>query len=122
MERSARVMTPEVVIMTKKVTEQAGAPAVGHDPARIFNWREFEPAMLNGNDDLAAELTAYRDNLDTLLKERGKYVVIKGSEIIGVYKARQSAMKAAFRFAPDPVLVKKIVEQEPVRQIGHVVP
>ncbi len=77
---------------------------------------------LHGTEDLAAELTAYRDNLDALLKERGKYVVIKGTEIIGVYRTQQSAMKAAFRFAPGPILVKKIVEEEPVREIGHVVP
>jgi hypothetical protein len=31
-------------------------------------------------------------------------------------------MKAAFRFAPGPVLVKQIVEAEPAREIGHVVP
>jgi hypothetical protein len=78
--------------------------------------------MLNGKDDLVAELITYRDNLDTLLKDRGKYVVIKGSEIIGVYRTHKSAMTAAFRFAPRPVLVKKIVETEPAREIGHIVP
>jgi hypothetical protein len=31
-------------------------------------------------------------------------------------------MKVALRFALEPVLVKKIVEVEPVREIGHVVP
>jgi hypothetical protein len=31
-------------------------------------------------------------------------------------------MKMALRFAPGPVLVKKIVEEEPVREIGHFVP
>jgi hypothetical protein len=109
--------------MTRKPTERVGSNKAGHAAGvRIFDWREFDPAMLNGENDLVVELTAYRDNLDTLLKDRGKYVVIKGSEIIGVYRARQSAMKAAFRFAPGPVLVKEIVEQEPVREIGHVVP
>jgi len=67
-------------------------------------------------------LTAYRDNLDALLKERGKYVVIKGAEIMGIYRTHQSAMKAAFRFAPGPILVKNIVEEEPVCQVGDVVP
>ena len=56
-----------------------------------------------------------------LLQDRGKYVVIKGPEIIGVFQTQSSAMKAAFRFAPGPVLVKKIVEEEPVREIGHIV-
>jgi hypothetical protein len=67
-------------------------------------------------------LTSYRDNLETLLQDRGKYVVIKGPRIVGVYRTQGAAMKAAFRFAPGPVLVKKIVEDEPVREIGHVVP
>ena len=34
------------------------------------------------------ELTSYRDNLVTLLRDRGKYVVIKGNEIIGVYRTQ----------------------------------
>jgi hypothetical protein len=109
--------------MTKKPNERVRVRDEGHPSSVLsFNWREFDPAALNGNNDLAAELTAYRDNLDTLLKDRGKYVVIKGSEIIGVYRAHKSAMKAAFQFAPGPVLVKKIVESEPALEIGHVVP
>ena len=31
-------------------------------------------------------------------------------------------MKAAFRFAPAPNLVKEIVEEEPVRDIDRIVP
>ena len=92
---------------------------VGH---AVFNWRDFDPATLNGKNDFVAELTSYRDNLDTLLRDRGKYVVIKGSEIVGVYRTQTSAMKAALRFAPSPVLVKRIVEEEPVREVGHIVP
>ena len=47
---------------------------------------------------------------------------MKGSEIIGVERAHKTAMKAAFRFAPGPVLVQPIVEEEPAREIDHVVP
>jgi hypothetical protein len=109
--------------MSKKPIKTVGANEVGHAAAvPNFNWREFDPAMLNGKDDLAVELTAYRDHLDTLLKDRGKYVVIKGPEVIGIYRAHKAAMEVAFRFAPGPVLVKKIVEEEPVREIGHIVP
>jgi hypothetical protein len=109
--------------MVKKPIKTVGADEAGYTAAgQSFNWREFDPAMLDGKDDLAAELTAYRDHLDTLLKDRGKFVVIKGSEIIGVYRAHKTAMKAAFRFAPGPVLVKQIVEAELAREIGHVVP
>lgn len=109
--------------MRRKPLKTGGAHNVGHTAAaQSFNWREFDPAMLDGKDDLAVELTAYRDNLDTLLKDRGKYVVIKGCEIVGVYRAHKAAMEAAFRFVPGPVLVKKIVEEEPARKIGHAVP
>ena len=38
------------------------------------------------------------------------------------YRTSHSAMTVAFRFAPGPILVKKIVEDEPAREIGHVVP
>jgi hypothetical protein len=48
--------------------------------------------------------------------------VIKGPEIVGVYRTQNSAMKAALHFAPRPVLVKRIVEEEPVREVGHIVP
>jgi hypothetical protein len=116
------VINPEATTMIKKPIKTLGAHEVGHAAARTFNWRDFDPAMLNGKEDLAAELTAYRDNLDTLLKDRGKYVVIKGPEIIGIYRAHKAAMEAAFHFAPEPVLVKKIVEEEPALEIGHVVP
>ena len=72
--------------MRRKPLKTEGAHNVGHTAAaKSFNWREFDPAMLDGKDELAVELTAYRDNLDTLLKDCGKYVVIKGSEIVGVY-------------------------------------
>jgi hypothetical protein len=65
-------------------------------------------------------LTSYRDNLGTLLQDRGKYVVIKGPQVVGVFRTQSSVMKAAFRFAPRPVLVKKIVEEEPIREIDHI--
>ena len=105
--------------MVKKTVQQISVQEAGH---AVFNWRDFDPATLNGKNDLVDELTPYRDNLETLLRDRGKYVVIKGHEIIGVYRTQSSAMKVAFRFAPGPVLVKQIVEEEPVREIGHVVP
>jgi hypothetical protein len=117
----APALTPEAETVMKKPIERVTSHEPGGAAGASFNWRLFDPAMLNGSNDLVAELTAYRDNLDTLLKDRGKYVVIKGSEIIGVYRTHESAMKVAFRFAPGPVLVKKIVEEEPTREVGHVV-
>jgi hypothetical protein len=105
--------------MVEKTTRPIGVQEAGH---AVFNWRDFDPATLNGKNDFVEELTSYRDNLETLLRDRGKFVVIKGNETIGVYRTQSSAMKVALRFAPGPVLVKKIVEEEPVREIGHFVP
>jgi hypothetical protein len=95
----------EAWTMVKKTTLPVTYHEAGH---AVFNWRDFDPATLNGKSDFVAELTSYRDNLDTLLQDRGKYVVIKGPEIVGVFRTQSLAMKAAFRFAPGPVLVKKI--------------
>jgi hypothetical protein len=105
--------------MVKKTMRPISAHEAGH---AVFNWRDFDPATLNGKNDLVHELTSYRDNLETLLEDRGKYVVIKGNEIIGIYRTQSSAMKVALRFAPGHVLVKKIVEEEPVRETGQVLP
>jgi hypothetical protein len=117
------VIVAEAKSVMKKVVERVRSSRKNQvASAGMFNRREFNPAMLGGNDRLAVELTTYRDNLDVLLRKRGMYVVIEGPRIQGVYRDHRSAMKVAFRFAPRPVLVKKIVEEEPVREIGHVVP
>jgi hypothetical protein len=105
--------------MVKKTMQAASVHELAH---AVFNWRDFDPATMNGKSELIIELTSYRDNLNTLLRDRGKYVVIKGPEIVGVYRTQDSAMKVALRFAPGPVLVKKIVEEEPVREVGHILP
>ena len=111
----------EAGIMTKKlVARRISREKTGVASTQTFNWRDFRPEMLGGNDRFATELTTYRDNLDELLTNRGKFVVIMGSTVVGVYRARQSAMNVVFRFAPVPVLVKRIVEFEPVLQAGHV--
>jgi hypothetical protein len=88
----------------------------------VFNWRDFDPATPNGKNHFVAELTSYRDNLDTLFQVRGKIVVNKGPEIVVVFRTQIAAMNTAFRFAPRPVLAKEIVEEKPVREIGQIVP
>src|SRR5437868_1998541 len=82
-----------------------------------FDWRDFQPEMLQGNSTLAVELTTYRDHLDSLLGDAGKYVVIRGRQIIGIYGDFDTAVESTSRFAPEPVLVKQIVETEPIRVV-----
>jgi hypothetical protein len=89
-----------------------------------LDWRTFDPASPKGgvNAPLAIELVTYRDCLDDLLRHEGQYVVIKGREIAGYFLDRESAVAAAIaRYGRRPVLVKKIVEREPVRRIGHAI-
>jgi hypothetical protein len=116
-----RLFSVEAGTMIKKVVAPRRARKKARVPsAQVLNWKDFRPAMLGANDHLATELVTYRDNLGTLLINRDKFVVIKGAKILGVHKTLESAMKVAIQFAPVPVLVKKIVESEPVVHLGHV--
>ena len=103
--------------MSKKKTAGDGG-----SQSDFFDWRTFEPSMLEGGAKapLATELVTYRDRLDELLQHKGEYVVIKGREIAGFFRNRRSAVEAAVAaYGPGPYLVKKVVEKEPARQIGH---
>ncbi len=96
---------------------QADRPQAGE-----IDWRTLDPSWFKGGVDapLATEFVTYRDCLDELLRHDGQYVVIKGHEIAGYFPDRESAVAAAIaRYGRGPVLVKKIVEREPIRQIGQ---
>ncbi len=59
--------------------------------------------------DLEKEITVYNKQLPSLLKDEGKFVVIYGEDIIGVYSAYDDALKAGYEKALlNPFLVKKI--------------
>ena len=90
--------------------------------AEEFDWRTFDPAMLDGglNARLATEMVTYRDRLDELLRHEGEYVLIKGRSIVGYFRDRKSAVAAAIaQFGPGPVLIKKVVEREPLHRVGN---
>ncbi len=73
-------------------------------------------------DDLAVEIATYRARLPELLAHEGKYVLIKGDEVIGFYKTSRAAVRAGRRrFGLVPMLVKKVVAVEPVIYIPNVV-
>jgi hypothetical protein len=100
------------------------APRDGRPQAEDFDWRTFDPAMLRGEADapLATELVTYRDRLDELLRHKGQYVLIKGPVVAGFFRDRRSAVAATIAaYGPGPVLIKKIVEREPVHRIGHAI-
>lgn len=91
---------------------------------RLFDWSKYDPAMAlhNGIDPLADELVTYRDRLRELLKDEGRFVLIKGHEVIGIYESRGEALQQAVgRFRDAPALIKQIVAKEPVRDLGGAV-
>jgi hypothetical protein len=65
---------------------------------------------------LEHEMGIYRANLTDLLANEGKYVVIKGDEILpGRYDDYEAALAAGYdRFGPVAFLVKRIQKTEPV--------
>ena len=106
--------------MSKRSTDKPTPAAPG-----FIDWRDFDPSWLPGGEraPLATELVTYRDQLDELLKHKGQFVVIKGKSILGFYRDRRAALAAAYdEYGAVPVLVKKVVEMEPVRRFGNVVP
>ena len=106
--------------MSRNPIEPLNADEVEHSLSeQSFDWRDFRPEMLQGKSTFAVELNTYRDHLDSLLADSGKYVVIKGREVIGNFDDFDAAVEADFQFAPEPVLVKEILEKEPVREVGH---
>jgi hypothetical protein len=105
---------------TEPIVPRKVADAEHSLSAPPFDWRDFQPEMLQGNTTLSLELTTYRDHLDALLEDAGKYVVIKGREIIGIYADFDTAVESSSRFAPEPVFVKQILETEPLRSVSHV--
>ncbi len=118
--------------MKRKWAEQeSGIEQVVADAARPtrslsddFNWRDFDPLMLKDGlrAPLATELVTYRDRLDEILLHVGQYVVIKEQDVAGFFGDRESAVAAAIaRYGPGPVLIKKVVEREPILRIEHAI-
>lgn len=65
---------------------------------------------------LAEEMITYRDHLPGLLQgQQGQYVLIKGTNVVGVFRDRSEALRERYqRFGIVPFLVRQIVACEPV--------
>lgn len=60
-------------------------------------------------DPLAAELATYRKLQHTLLSDQGRYVVIAGEEVLGIYDTYNDALTQGYsRRKLEPFLVKQI--------------
>ncbi|MCW8965495.1 MAG: hypothetical protein OQK82_02230 [Candidatus Pacearchaeota archaeon] len=66
---------------------------------------------------LSQEINTYNQNKENLLKDNsGKFVLIKGNKIIGIYDTQNDAIKIGIdKFGNTPFLVKKIEEVESVQ-------
>ena len=107
--------------MSKQAVKASNPPK--REMTNSHSWRDFDVSMLPQGEKsrFATELTTYRDQLDELLKHEGKFVVIQGTSIIGYYGTREKAIAGAFKKCGRAVvLVKQIVEIEPVVSLGGV--
>src|SRR5436305_1752930 len=80
-----------------------------------IHYSELAPAA--PGSQLAAECETYRREVGRLIGEghEGKWVLIKGDEIIGIFDAERQALEVrAERFFRQPVLVRQILAREPV--------
>lgn len=80
-------------------------------------------SIMDAMDNLKTELEVYNNNLPSLLKDEGKYVVIFKQDVLGTYVAYDDALKAGYeKAALEPFLVKRIAGTETVayfsREIG----
>jgi hypothetical protein len=64
-------------------------------------------------DPLDRELKKYKELLPTLVAEEGKFALIHGAELKGVYEAYLDALSAGYKLAGlNPFLVKRINQVE----------
>ncbi len=60
-------------------------------------------------DPLAKELEVYERNLPQLMADEGKFALVVGADLIGVFGTYEDALKAGYdRAKLNPFLVKKI--------------
>ena len=65
-----------------------------------------------GVTELEAELKFFAEHRAALVREaRGKYALVKGEQLGGIYEDRNEAIRAGYeRFGNEPFLVKEILE------------
>ncbi len=65
--------------------------------------------------NLQTELKTYAERLPTLLGQSGKFVLIRGTELVATYDTYEDALKVGFeKFGLDAFLVKRIAPAEQV--------
>jgi hypothetical protein len=83
--------------------------------ARTIPWTELPPA--DPNEALAVEWETYRREIGRLLAEgqEGKFALIKGEEIIGIYDTWDEARRVGLeKYLLQGHMVRPILSREPV--------
>jgi hypothetical protein len=69
-------------------------------------------------DELKKELETYERKKADLLSQAGKYVVIKGDDVIGIFESYADGLKIGYeKCGLTPFLVKRIQAIEPINLI-----
>lgn len=69
---------------------------------------------------LEKEFETYKSKLPELREEQGKFALIRGDTLVGVYSAYEDALKAGYeKFSLEPFLVKQIQAIEQVQFISR---
>jgi hypothetical protein len=87
---------------------------------RTIHHSQLVPAA--PNSPLAVEWEFYRREVDRLIGagHEGKWVLIKGEEIIGIFDTEEQAYAVgSARFLLQPKLIHRILTREPVLLITH---
>ncbi len=72
---------------------------------------------------LDRELATYEAHLLELLADEGKFVVIKGDQILGAFSSYEEALRAGYdHYGATTFLVRKIQRDEPVHYFAHDIP
>lgn len=72
---------------------------------------------------LEREVATYEAHLMDLLASQGKYVLIRGDEIAGVFDTYEAALDRGYQeYGPVPFLVKVIQPAEPILHFGRDLP
>jgi hypothetical protein len=76
---------------------------------------ELDKTTENSPSELREEIQTYFKHKDSLISENaGKYVLIKGSKIEGIFESQKDAIKQGYEhFGNVSFLVKQIVPSEP---------
>ncbi len=68
------------------------------------------------NDTFAAEISTYNNKLPDLLGEIGRFILIKGDRVAGIYDTYNDAVQAGYaEFKLEPFFVKLIAPAEAIQ-------